>query len=44
MHPIATADAADMHRTATTDANGNFSFSNAIDPSVPQRFFLMQVP
>lgn len=30
--------------TNNFDANGNFSFSNPIDPSKPQQFFIMQLP
>jgi len=30
--------------TNTFGDSGNFSFTNAVDPSVPQRFYLIQVP
>jgi len=30
--------------TNTFDQSGNFSFTNAVDPAAPQRFYLIQVP
>jgi hypothetical protein len=30
--------------TNTFDSNGNFGFTNAISPSVPKQFYLLQIP
>ena len=30
--------------TNTFDANGNFHFTNSVDPDAPQRFYLLQLP